>query len=549
MFRVIFALVLLIGGGPVFAQSQPLKGVVWTPPADLREAQADLTRMVDAGVEAVRTTLITDEALLTHADTLGLQFFQELPIRYLTASALLDSLETAQLLLAGALQRAQQHTSARHFGLAAYSDTSRPSACTYFEMLTQQARAVPHVSTYYIPFFIEADVCVGQVDFVLLATNSVTTPRAALHRWHQVHAGRPAGVAALGMWTIGERAMGTQQPHSPQAQARYLENHLNQLLADTSQAVAVFVDRWRDSSHETPVTYTRRVHMERYRTGLHDAEGTPRLAFGVMRGIYRGERTVFAFATGAPPRPTASWRLLVGWGIITLLVLGYAGLPRFQRMVQRYFTSHGFFRDAVRDARETVLDLDILLLVLQALGIGLVGMFIVDVARMEPAFEVLMAWMPEELQRVAGSLVAQPGVTLLLIAGLYALMVALWSSVLGMVSQRQYGGLSWPQVLTLVVWARWPFFLLMMASLVAETVTPEQQRLGAVVLFGAGGILFLVASLRATRDYLALTRLSKGWAVVLVLAHPTLWLAIAGGVVWLNTLAEVAFVWRALTLT
>lgn len=537
---------LLSGLGRV--QGQPIKGMVWTLPATTQEAEVDLLHMHDMGVQAIRTGLIEDEALLTLADTLGLVFYQELPIRYLPAPVLVDSLDMARRVLTSALQRAQRHVSARHFGLAIHSDTSDPRACAYFADLAAEAQRAPGVQVYYIPLFIEADQCSGQVDFVLLNATESLSPYTLLSDWQRLHPGRPVGLAGVGTWTLGSRIVGIKRPHSLGAQARYLENHLPGLVADSSRAHAVFVDRWQDVATDDPITYQRRRYLTTYRTGLHDGSGTPRPVFDVVAGIYSGTRAVFAFPTGRAPLPSASWMILLGWGIVGVLAVGYAGLPRFQRMVVRYFTSHGFFRDAIRDAREFVLDINILVLVQQAIGAGLVGVFLLDALRMQSAFPVLMSWTPATVQGAIATLVVNPWVMILLVAGFYTLSIVVWAMILGVLSRQRYGGLAFPQVLTLVVWARWPFFLLMVAALVGTTLPAEQQGWwGLVLCIGWIGILSM-SIFRTLADYGMIMRLPLVFTIFLMSTYPALWVGAGAAFFVLGARQEATFVWHILTL-
>ena len=157
---------------PVLAQAQegPVKGVVWEM-GEERQAVGDLLWMRQIGVEAVRTGPIESERVLTVADSLGLQLYQELPVRSLPAVALRDTLNDVFGLLNRMLARALAHPSARHFGLAQQVDTSDPAACAYIERLARQVRqqAIPGAQVYYVTAFAEVDRCAGAVDFVLVS--------------------------------------------------------------------------------------------------------------------------------------------------------------------------------------------------------------------------------------------------------------------------------------------------------------------------------------------------------------------------------------------
>ena len=95
--------------------------------------------MHEAGIEAVRLPWVTDNALLEVADTLGLRLFQDIPLDYLPADVLLDSLEFAKRLVWQATLVSLLHPSAQHFGVSTKSDTSTPRACEYFEQLAEEA--------------------------------------------------------------------------------------------------------------------------------------------------------------------------------------------------------------------------------------------------------------------------------------------------------------------------------------------------------------------------------------------------------------------------
>ena len=114
---------------PGAAQTQTYRGVVWDPPADPVQAEATMRQMHAMGVNAIRMPLLRDERLLTLADTLGLHLFQELPLDYLSAEALRDTLGYATRLLELVLNDARAHPSVRHIGLARHSDTSDSTAC------------------------------------------------------------------------------------------------------------------------------------------------------------------------------------------------------------------------------------------------------------------------------------------------------------------------------------------------------------------------------------------------------------------------------------
>ncbi len=234
------ALVLGAATAPAAAQptvaqpAAPAKGVVWEAPPEYVQAARELRRIRAAGVDAVRTTVLRDERLLALADSLGLALYQDLPVAYLPAPALYDTLDAAARMLEAALERARGHPSARHFGLTSYSDTSTPAACAYVEALADRVRrhGPPGSRAYYLTPFARADPCAGAVDLVLLDALNRARPEALLDRWRAAHpdASARVGLGALGTWIDPQAARGRRVPHSAEAQARYLETHLSTLL-------------------------------------------------------------------------------------------------------------------------------------------------------------------------------------------------------------------------------------------------------------------------------------------------------------------------------
>jgi hypothetical protein len=203
-------------------------------PDDLETAWEELFQMWEMGIEAVRTGIVRDSLLLVYADTLGIQFFQELPVAHAPAGALVDTLSYMEAVLDSMFVRAAGHPSARHFGLARYADTSTPEACPYFEALAGRVRqqAGPESRVYYAGAFIENDQCAGAVDFVLLDVRNVPSAVGRLRQWTGA---TPVGVAALGSW-VDDGSLGLRTPHSPASQARYLEQQLTRLLAPDGPA-------------------------------------------------------------------------------------------------------------------------------------------------------------------------------------------------------------------------------------------------------------------------------------------------------------------------
>ena len=310
------------------AYGQTIQGVVWdesTPPTI-----DDLLEMHEAGIQAIRLPILEDDALLYVAETLGLQLFQDLPMKLLPSGVLLKKLEDAKELLDRARQMNKRFPSVQRFGVSTKSDTSTPDACEYFKELSEWA---PELKLYYVSAFVSQDQCFAHVDLVLLDTPSASDSEKVLENWQ--HA-TPIGLARFGKQVISEEE-GLYQANSPESQARFLEDHLPRLLGSSLEVV--FVYRWRDSASSL------------FQWGLIDKGGEKRPAYEVVRGIYTGTEDQFAFEWGEPPRQgmlwplgvrtlqsswDAPWPLILAWISVLLVVLLNLWYHRFPSVMRDY---------------------------------------------------------------------------------------------------------------------------------------------------------------------------------------------------------------------
>ncbi len=538
----LMVVLLLMGNGPQEARAQSLhyRGVVWNPPASTAQAQADLRQMHAMGINAVRTPLLRDKNLWLLADSLGLHLFQELPLDALSAEALNDTLAYATRVLELLLTEARDHPSVRHFGLARNSDTSEAVACAFFEQLTQRvhARGPSGSQTYYLTPFTTADQCRDAVDLVLLDVRDDANPLAALADG----TGR-IGVGALGLWVYAT-GEGVQRPHTPEAQARYLETHLGQ-MASVPQS-AVFVHRWRDLETRTPDLRgdVMAPYVRRY--GIFAANGVARPAAAVVEGMYTGTQTTFALPAGRPPVPGAAWSVVMGWGVCILLAICYALSPRLRFMAPRFFVAPGFYRESIREGRDIILWTSVMMLVLLALSVGVWGTLLLEVLRSTEAFHVLFQQLPFSLQVTGATLLAQPWLLVLLLGCIYALGVAVWATLLAVVA-RNRNPLVPGQALMLVLWPTWPMLLLMVAAMVIRLKPPEVAVTWTLVLLVAGLLTTVYAHIRALIDYRGVTRVSGGITLALVFASPITAMLIIGGFALLEVRTLMPLVWHLLT--
>jgi len=486
------------------------------------------------GVEAVRTGLIAEPRLLSLADSLGLQIFQELPNEHLSARALNNAMGYARRLLEQSLALSRDHASARHFGLARRSDTSNPHACTYFAPLVALAHAVPGVRVYYVSAFPDSDVCRGMVDFVLFDALDQAPRRS-----------ENAGLATLGTWIRKDAWHGLRKPHSPESQARFLETNLNAALADTSDLEAVFVHRWRDSQANEERAGPERPDPFGRLYGLYDKQGNPRPAQQVVAGIYSGRQRVFAFSAGTPTPSPWPWVIVLGWGVFALIGVYYQQSPGFRFTVPRYFFAHVFYREVVREGRDVLPAASGLIMVVLGVSMGLMGIVFVSAFQETQAVLLFLKSLGPAGREVIVGLLVHPWMLMLSIGSVYILGLSLWAAILALAAGGR-GKLTPGQAFMLVVWPRWPFLvLLIMAMILSEE--PQDTANGAIVLF----IVWLVASMasiiRSLIDFANVTGAQLGRTMLVGLANP---LIVVGLLVLFVALtlyrSQVGFFWHLL---
>lgn len=465
-----------------------------------------------AGIEAVRTGIVRDERLLTLADTLGLALFQDLPVRYLPAARLADTLQYATRLLDEVIRRARRHPSARHVGLAQTSATSDPAACAYLQLLSVRAREAG-LRSYYTTLFPRRDTCGHAVDVVLLDVFGSRDPARAIQTWRQAHPGRPVGVAALGVPVVAEAAEGLAHPRSPQTQARYLEQWLPVLLRVDPPVQSVFVASWGQGAAD----------LDGATGGLAGAQALQPPARQVVAGVYQDAQRVFAWPQGAPPRVPVPWAVLAGWGLLAALVVLYAASIGFRRLVPRYFTARGFYLEAVQRQRDLPVVPSFLLLAIQALGAGLIVSVAVGLLRGHPVLDALAAW--DVAPRLLALLTEQRWLVAGLVALSYLTILSLWAVGLAATSKRR-DPLAPGQALVLVAWPRWSASLVLLVAMVVAGA--DELRLPAdAVALGLVAVLLLISLLgnaRTLRDYATITRAPWPGVLLAIVTHPLLYL-------------------------
>ena len=510
--------------------------MVWTPPKSIERAVIDLTTMKNMGVEVVRTPFLAQDTLYALADSLQLHYFQDLPFSHLTSAALLDSLQAAQTLLGQAVRFAQHFESARTFGLASYSDTSRPESCAFFNSLIEFARSQSTVDLnfYYTTFFIETERCSETVDLVLMDAMDDDSALDNIARWKNTFPETPIGLSALGTWVAesnSERVelVGYLSQHSVDFQARYLEQYLTALFQapQPSSLDVLFVYRWRDQRLQSPTPSLDPKNPFRHTYGLMTSRDEPRSAFQVVRGFYSNDQQVFAFPVGQPTMETRYWIVLLVWLNLFILSIAYAYFPRFRLTVRRYFTAHGFFREAIREGRELLMGPNTLLFFVFTTAFGICGVVILNNLRATEAFSLLVRWAPDTLQYSVIAFLAQPFLLFVILSGIYGLILSIWTSAIAGISSRSKRSLLPGQSFMLVLWSQWPIIIAMIVAAVLSSSTetpPFRLSFGLAVFIVT---IVCLGTLATTRDFIAVCRANAVQIAITLMSNPFLLLLLS----------------------
>lgn len=520
--------------------------MVWRMPDNTDRALRDLIEMRRIGVEAVRTNIIRNGEVLSLADTMGIDLYVDLPFSRLAAERLRDTLQYATAVLDTVLGLAQIHPSIRHIGLARYFDATDSTACDAIARMADHARrqGPPGTRVYYLTRFTTSDRCRTAVDLVLLDLRDREDPLAVLRKRESPG---QTGVGSLGISVRSDTLNGLRIASSPEAQARYFERHLPALLSDTLaiRPPVVFVHSWRDVQLPYPTIAhdLKQPYVQRY--GLHTMQDVERPAYDVIKGVYTGRQTTFAFRSGDPPPGGAPWSTLFGWTLFALIGAFYALSPRFRHMVPRYFGARFFYRDAVREGRDVLFGASTVLLIALSAAFGLVTAVILDVLRTTDEFVMAARWLPEATQDVLITLLAEPYVLIVLSGCTYAVAIIVWTILLSLLSRRRYP-IAPGQALMLVIWPRWPLLLVMLASIVVASmadVSPLTVLILAACWFG----LSFLAVVRTLIDFILVTRVPAYMLLAALVLNPGMIVAGALAVVLLPFEPELRFLWNVAT--
>jgi len=515
--RLLYLLFILSAVGAPRAYGQ--LGVVWEAPDSKRTAVSDLVEMRMLGLRAVRTGFVTDPAILAAADSMGMMLYRDIGMERLSPRQWADTLLAA----AARVDALAASPHAGWIGLGSWTATNLPATCSHLAALARRVRAAGH-KAYYVTPFTTQDRCRNEVDAVLIDGLGRADPGQLLDAFSEANDERGEGV--VGLASAGLEAGAAMKHHG----AAFTER----MLARSRDHV-ILLHRWRDQVGVDPWMMA---------FGLYDAAGNPRSVVDRLRSAHVTGQPIFAYG---PPVQAArvSWSVVVGWLLIIFLALLYASSPRFQQMIPRYFLAHGFYRNAVREAREVLPLTSTALISLIGLSTGLVAAVVLNGLHDRPIGRYAYGMLPEAVSGAASALMGAPFVLAVLLGSVFLLSMAAWMSLWVVLSGRQHPLLA-SQALMLAVWPRWQA----VAFIPVAMVLGAQDAVGTRVLVVIG-VLFTAtliwSAIRTASDMSRVSRVPRLLAALLVLFNPEVFLVLTGMVVALANSGHARMVWDLLS--
>jgi hypothetical protein len=311
---------------------------------------------------------------------------------------------------------------------------------------------------------------------------------------------------------------GLRTPHSPEWQARRLETQLATFVdANPPTPPAVFVYRWHDASSSGESSSKPDLPARAY--GLIGPDGSVRPAGRVVRGFYTGRQQAFAFPRGPDPAEGWSGLVVLGWIVLAGIAVVFAQAPLVRRTAARYFSAHGFYRDAVQEGRETLPRIQPILLLCVAVAVGITVAAVARGVDGLPETGAVLDALPKPAAAALDLALAHPSWVGAGIGALGLIVLIGWSLLL-VLAAREWERLRVDQALMLVTWPCWPAVPLMVASLVA-VAQPAGEATGILAIVCAAAVAVSGSIVvRVLRDFASVTGVPGGIAGVLALLSP-----------------------------
>ncbi len=482
-------------------------GPAWTPPADADSARASLERVRRLGFTIVRVAPGVSRDLRAWAAQLGVRFYVDLPLSYLTATQLADTLGYVAR-MADSLKVSGADSTLAGIGLGSNHATRSTATCDALQQAAQSIRQrLPRTTVYYQTAFTD-DACSPDAGLPLLDLRDSDDAEQRWADWKTAHPDRRAALLLGRAVYAGEE--GLRAGHSPERAARLLETTFNALAADTTQPAFVLLHRWATIS-EDPY-------------GLLTDDGSDTMPLVAAADAVQGIPSSPALAAGTVhPNRRADWLRLGGWVVVLMIGLAFSSMLRMRQLTERFFTASGFFREDVRGSRDGLrLQTAVFATLMLACGAFAVTQlllvlndtaasgYIRHIVGGAIPFGAVTAWL------LPIALVGAGWIVLLVIGLAFTLL------------SRGRHSFTMGQALMIQAWPRWPLMLLLIAALVVPSLPTAYVGGVALALLIVWALIAVGATIHAALTFSSITNTTTPVALLVVLLHPLTWLLLVG---------------------
>ncbi len=492
---------------PTPTDALPSIGPVWTPPADADSARASLERVRRLGFTVVRVAPGVSRDVRAWGARLGVRFYIDLPLEYLTAKQMADTLGYVAR-MADSLRASGADSTLAGIGLGANHATKSQATCDALDKAAQSIRQrLPRATVYYQTAFLD-DACSSDALLPLLDLRDADEVPKRWADWKTAHPDRRAALLLGRAVYSGEE--GLRADHSPERAARLLETTFASFASDTTQPAFVLLHRWERSDADP--------------YGLLSDDGLDSFSLIAASDAARGIPSSPALAAGAArPGRMADWLRLGGWGVVLMIGLAFSSMLRMRQLTERFFTASGFFREDVRGSRDG-LRLQTMVFATLMLAAGAVAVTqLLLILNDTPASGYVRHLIGSALP--LGAVVAWLSPVALIAAGWVVLLVIGLAFTL---LSRGRHSFTLPQALMIQAWPRWPFVLLLIAALVVPSLPGAYVGIAALALLVVWALIAIAATVHAAITFSSITNTTTPVALTVVLLHPLTWLLLIG---------------------
>ncbi|MDH4071012.1 MAG: hypothetical protein OEV30_11395, partial [Ignavibacteria bacterium] len=351
-----------IAGGHISLNGAPLRlnGVVWNEDhptwgssLPFEQMEQDIVMIKSLGANAVRFVHHPPHPyMLNLCDRYGLLALLELPVSFVPSSVLQDEyyVQLAMNMMKEMIERDRTHVSVLSWGIGEGFETSDTMTRRFVDSIATLARRLDNRPVYYSSVMYSADVCSDLIDIAAidLYTSDPPSFRERLAEWKEMHPEKPVIVSKFGREVQHSNRNGYSDPHSQEAQARFLLHRMEDIRKQEYDGA--FVWSFNDWRADRPVLTVASGDPWMLTMGLVNHRREKRLALDAVRSVFRGEKYV---ALPAGNYSSTAPIVYVLGGLVLLIGTAYLynSDRRFRESVNRsLMNSYNFFSD-IRDQR------------------------------------------------------------------------------------------------------------------------------------------------------------------------------------------------------